>query len=110
MAPFRTDISYPCTSSFRKIGDYRNPTAVDYLLPLYNSDDQVRAACQELDHAKVAWIVEDSILQRNLDRHDGRFQALEYSVFDEWPFFKYLRTNYVEVARFGDYAIYHRRE
>ncbi len=92
------------------LGGYRNPTRMDYLLPILVDDRQVRDTIDALERARVEWIVEDSILRRNLDRRDGRFQALSYDVFETWEFFQFMRTHFVESARFGDYVIHRRRD
>lgn len=92
------------------LGDYRNPTKCDGLMPRFNSDEQVHEAIQTLDRLHVGWIVQDRILRRNIDRKDGRFQAVDEAFVERWEFTKYLRASFVEVARMGDYTVYRRRE
>lgn len=92
------------------LGGYRNPTPMDYLLPILVDERQVADTIDAIERARVEWIVEDSVLRRNLDRHDGRFQALSYNVFETWMFFRFIRTHFVESARFGDYVIHRRKD
>ncbi len=92
------------------LGDYRNPTICDGLMPRFNSDEQVQAAIKTLDRLQVGWIVQDRILRRNIERKDGRFQAVDEAFVERWAFTKYLRESFVEVARMGDYTVYRRRD
>lgn len=91
------------------LGGYRNPTRLDYLLPLFTDQNEVGEAIRRLEAENVEWIVQDSILRRNLERRDGRFQALDSSAFETWAFFGYVRESFDETAKIGDYVIYRRR-
>lgn len=92
------------------LGDYRNPTTCDGLMPRFNSDEQVQDAIRTLDRLQVGWIVQDRILRRNIERKDGRFQAVDEAFVEQWEFTKYLHAQFIEVARMGDYTVYRRRE
>ncbi|MEW6368715.1 MAG: hypothetical protein AB1714_29145 [Acidobacteriota bacterium] len=92
------------------LGRYRNPGPVDYLLPSFVSDENVRRTIAAIERERVTWIVQDNVLRSWMERKDGRVQHITPAMISTWEFNRYRDTRFIPAGHVGAYTIYRRKD
>ncbi|MEW6368714.1 MAG: hypothetical protein AB1714_29140 [Acidobacteriota bacterium] len=92
------------------LGDYRNPTRYDGLIPIYNNPEQLQEAVRDLDSTRPEYVLCDDVIGSLVKRGDPRFLKLKDQDPNLWPHMKYIHQHYELAKDFGGLRLYQRKD